>query len=139
MPDDITTETFGPLPSTRLAEFDKATKDITERRGAVYAHPSVDFRRASAMKAVIAEIQRPIDIDGHFAHIGASVGIALGISGRLEVNRSQGVCIDSTLEHAQVRNGIAKSYGKAECVCNVGLARDPKRQNSGCGRSGLSA
>jgi diguanylate cyclase (GGDEF)-like protein/PAS domain S-box-containing protein len=27
-------------------------------------------------KAVIAEIQRPIDIGGHFAHIGASVGIA---------------------------------------------------------------
>lgn len=38
-------------------QFDAAIKDITERRGSVYGHPADDFRRAAALKAVVAECQ----------------------------------------------------------------------------------
>ena len=32
---------------------------LTQRRGAVYGHPAVDFGRASAMKSVIADCPDP--------------------------------------------------------------------------------
>lgn len=66
--DPIEMQTFGPLdppapaPSaTPLTDaFDQALADITDRRGAVYGHPAVDFTRAAAIKAVVAECKDPL-------------------------------------------------------------------------------
>lgn len=46
--------------SDRLAQFDRETRDVTERRGAVYAEPKVDFGRAVRLKAVVAECADPL-------------------------------------------------------------------------------
>jgi hypothetical protein len=41
-------------------EFAKDVSRITEERGKVYGHPSVDFGRAMRIKAVIAECKDPL-------------------------------------------------------------------------------
>lgn len=45
---------------TRLEQFDAAARKVTEDRGAVYGHPKDDFRRATALKAVVAECPDPL-------------------------------------------------------------------------------
>jgi len=46
--------------SDRVARFDEAVQTITQRRGAIYAPPQIDFDRAARMKAVIAECPDPL-------------------------------------------------------------------------------
>src|SRR5258708_30502954 len=46
--------------SDRLNQFDAVTKTVVDERGAVYAHPSIDFDRAARMKAVLAECKNPL-------------------------------------------------------------------------------
>lgn len=72
IPDEILTQTTCPLemlqdstPSgdhktVRLAQFDAEITTVTQRRGAIYGHPRVDFDRAARLKAVVAECADPI-------------------------------------------------------------------------------
>lgn len=46
--------------SERLAAFDAAAARVTQDRGAVYGHPKDDFRRAAALKAIVAECPDPL-------------------------------------------------------------------------------
>lgn len=46
--------------SDRLDKFDTVTKTVVDERGAVYAHPSIDFDRAARLKAVVAECEDPL-------------------------------------------------------------------------------
>src|SRR5262245_27086879 len=56
--DEVMTTTFGPL--SPVAEFDAAIKRVTQQRGSIYGHPSVDFDRAARLKAVVAECKDPV-------------------------------------------------------------------------------
>lgn len=67
--DELLTQTTCPLEmlqpqedhkSVRLAQFDAEITTVTQRRGAVYGHPRVDFDRAARLKAVVAECEDPI-------------------------------------------------------------------------------
>ena len=72
IPDELLTQTTCPLEmlhqtpeepnhkSVRLAQFDAEITTVTQRRGAIYGHPRVDFDRAARLKAVVAECQDPI-------------------------------------------------------------------------------
>ncbi len=44
----------------RLERFDSTIAVLTDVRGSVYGHPSVDFDRVVRMKAVIAECTNPL-------------------------------------------------------------------------------
>ena len=46
--------------SKRLKQFDNATRNITDVRGAVYGHPLRNYRRIQAIKAIVAECQHPL-------------------------------------------------------------------------------
>ncbi len=46
--------------SDRLKQFDETTRTVTDDRGAVYAHPLVDFGRVAKLKAVVAECPDPL-------------------------------------------------------------------------------
>lgn len=47
-------------PNRNLTQqFDDAMQRVTQERGRTYGHPAVDFGRASAMKAVIADCPDP--------------------------------------------------------------------------------
>jgi len=50
--------TFGPL--SPVAEFDAAIQRVTQQRGSVYGHPSVNFDRSARLKAVVSECKDPI-------------------------------------------------------------------------------
>lgn len=41
------------------ARFDREMQDLTQRRGAQYGHPFVDFSRAAAIKAILADCPDP--------------------------------------------------------------------------------
>ena len=64
--DEILTQTTCPLEmlqpqkSVRVAQFDAEIATVTQRRGAVYGHPRVDFDRAARLKAVVAECADPV-------------------------------------------------------------------------------
>lgn len=64
--DEILTQTTRPLEmlqpqkSVRVAQFDAEIATVTQRRGAVYGHPRVDFDRAARLKAVVAECADPV-------------------------------------------------------------------------------
>jgi hypothetical protein len=45
---------------SRLAQFNSAVVKVTDERGSVYGHPSIDFGRTARLKAVIAECQEPL-------------------------------------------------------------------------------
>ncbi len=45
--------------SDRLKKFDEATRTVTDERGAVYGHPSINFDRIQRLKAVVAECKHP--------------------------------------------------------------------------------
>lgn len=48
------------LRSDRLKEFDAGVAKITDARGNVYGHPSVNFDRIQRLRAVVAECQDPL-------------------------------------------------------------------------------
>lgn len=48
---NISGELCGTTPLGPLAEFDAALQTITQRRGATYGHPSVDFANVAALKS----------------------------------------------------------------------------------------
>lgn len=50
----------GQVDSFRLAEFDRVIQVVNVDRMAVYGHPSIDFARVAAMKAVVAECKDPL-------------------------------------------------------------------------------
>lgn len=69
--DEVLTQTTCPLEmlrtpgaqddkSERLQQFDAEITTVTQRRGAVYGHPRVDFDRAARLKAVVSECADPI-------------------------------------------------------------------------------
>jgi hypothetical protein len=47
-------------PVNAAAEFDAAMQSITDRRGAVYAHPSINFDRIAKIKAALADCPDPL-------------------------------------------------------------------------------
>lgn len=49
-----------PAPELLTPQFDAAIQTITQQRGGVYGHPADDFRRATALKAVVAECPNPL-------------------------------------------------------------------------------
>ena len=46
--------------SERVRTFDETARSITDVRGAVYGHPSRNYRRIQALKAVVAECKHPL-------------------------------------------------------------------------------
>ena len=46
--------------SERLKQFDELTRTVTEVRGAVYGHPTVNYARIQKFKAIIAECKDPL-------------------------------------------------------------------------------
>jgi hypothetical protein len=46
--------------SERLGKFNTHIASVNEERGSVYGHPSVDFDRASRLKAVVSECRDPL-------------------------------------------------------------------------------
>lgn len=46
--------------SERTQAFNAAINKVTDERGSVYGHPSIDFDRAARLKAVIAECADPL-------------------------------------------------------------------------------
>ena len=43
-----------------MTDFDQTITDIVNERGADYGHPLDDFKRAAALKAVLAECSDPV-------------------------------------------------------------------------------